>query len=237
MSFATRRLILVAALIFAVAAAAAGEEKVNVKYRWSVEASYPKTGMEKIDEQLQEWMEEHIALSVGEASELASADPEFSEGGWEMSTGYEVTRPSDKALSVVFETYFFPSHAAHPSGMMQAVNFSSATGEVLTLDDLFDDPDKALALFSEHAPRIVSERLTREHRDDFPDGLPDDAWFKDGLAPSRDNYSCLGLEPEGVRVYFQQYQILPYVFGMPDPLIPLSVLEPAGPSREVWPGR
>lgn len=241
MSYLRRFGPLLAALVLVAAVSAGGEEEGGdekrpeqrkMAFRWEVEASYPDLGSEKIGEKLKEWLSGYIADSVAEAKELA--DLEETKGFWDLWIDYSFTRPSDKAVSVIFETYTYPYGAAHPSGHVVAKNYLVESAEELTLDSLFRDPDKALAIFAENAPRIVSEDFMKNHADEFPDGLPIDDLFAEGFKPTRDNYDTLGLEEDGVRVIFQQYQVLPYVFGMPSPLIPLSLLEPAGPNREVW---
>ncbi len=207
----------------------------KMAFKWQVEASHPALGPEAVDKKIQEWLQAYIADSVAEARELA--DLEETKGFWDLWIDYSYTRPSEKAVSVIFEAYAYPYGAAHPSGEVISKNYLVESGEELTLDSLFKDPEKALAVFAEHCPGIVSESFKESHPGEFPDGMPDDAWFEGGFEPTRDNYNVFGLEEGGIRVYFQQYQILPYVFGMPSPLVPLSLLEEAGPNREVWPGK
>ncbi|MCD8140790.1 MAG: RsiV family protein [Planctomycetaceae bacterium] len=62
----------------------------------------------------------------------------------------------------------------------------------------------------------------------------DDLWFAEGFVPTQDNYAALALVPGGVRVVFQQYQVLPYAFGMPSVFFSLDELDPAGPDLALW---
>lgn len=226
--------LLVLLAVARVCAAEAEGETLEMGYTWTVKARYPKLEAEAAERALGGWLEKHIEKSVAESAGLAVADPDLPEGTWEMDVGYETTKPSEHILSVMFTTYTYPSRAAHPMTTMNSFNVDLATGRILEFADLFGDPEKALAIMSEKAPALVNEYLMREYTKDLPNGIEDDAWFKDGFAPETKNFSCLGLEPDGVRVYFQKYQVLPYVFGTPSAFMPLSMLEPALPNPEVW---
>lgn len=233
----------VLALLLALSAAMAraeedgGEEttKHTMSYTWKVKAEYPNLGVETTDRVLQEWLEKYIEKCVSETSGLASVDPDYPEGNWEMGITYDITKPSEKIASVLFIVYTYPSGAAHPMTTLSAVNLDITEGKRLELADLFEDPRQAVAIMSENAQQLINEHLKQEYGDVLPNGIEDDAWFKNGFDPVPENFSCLSLEPEGVRVHFQQYQVLPYVFGLPNALIPLSLFEPARPNRNVWP--
>lgn len=204
-------------------------------YTWTVKAAYPETGNEAADEAVRGWLERHVADHVAESGELASASPDFPVGEWTMQVEYTVTRPSRDVVSIVFSTCTYPSGAAHPLTTLDAVNCDLRNGALLHPADLFEDPEQAVAIMAEHAAGLIGESFRNRHPDQFPNGVEDGAWFAEGFRPTPENYSCLGLEAEGVRVYFQQYQILPYVFGSPNALIPLDLLAPAGPNPAIWP--
>lgn len=231
-------------ILAVVLAAAVGQARAQdgatggrIDFAWTVEASFPKLGHPIIDKKLQEWAEKNVADNVGEARDLASAD--FEDGAWEYWLTYTKSEPSPAAVSVSFEGYTYPKGAAHPTGKMTVLNFATDTGEELKLGDLFQNPDKALEIFSQNGKRLLTEALRTTAPDNFKtkadiDGL---VWFDEGFKPVPENYACLELAPEGVRVVFQQYQVLPYAFGMPLAVYPLELLAPAGPSAKVWPKR
>lgn len=228
--------VLVAVICAGSVSAAEIGEKVKAKCQWTVSVEYPKFNNPSIDEKIQEWVGEGVKGSMSNAVELVDIyEPEYELG---MEIDYETVQASPKVISVAFTTHIFPFRAAHPSANIATLNMSAENGEILTLDTLFKEPDKALAIFSECSRLIVGDNLQKEFADD-PDmnvgELVDSDWFKNGSTPTRENFAAFTVTPDGVRVYFQQYQILPYFLGMPDALIPFEKLEPAGPNRKFWP--
>lgn len=209
-----------------------GTEQTST-FAWDVDVKYPEMGHAGMDERIREWVNSHVAACLDEVKDFANVgDIDFS---WTMSMDYDTTAPSDKAVSLIFTTYTYAKSAAHPMRESNVLNFDTESGKRLSFDDLFDSPDKALAIFAEHAPRLVTEKMKGDYPELFENnGGPDDAFFVEGFEPDRDNYAQIGLEPEGVRVYFQLYQILPYVFGMPEALFTLDMLKEAGPRMAYW---
>ena len=217
-------------MVCGVGAAADAPGKARLVQAWTVEAEYPQTGVAEMDRRVREWLEAHINATMAEVA-VVSVHPEYDGESWDMGVGFETVRSLPMVVSVVFETYTNPSRAAHPMARRDVLNFNGETGRELGLGDLFADPERALAIMAEHAPRLVEAALREANPEAQLDG---DAWFADGFSPTRENYAALVPEKGGVRVIFQKYQILPYVFGMPEALIPLGLLEPAGPNCALW---
>lgn len=227
--------------VFAVSGVRAGEadggawrgvEKTSA-FSWNADVKYPELGHAEIDAQIRGWIDDNVVDCLDEVKELGTVDG--IDLSWTMSVDYEVTAPSDRAVSVIFTTYTYTLGAAHPMRVKHVLSFDADSGAVLSLDDLFADPEKALAVFSENAPRLVLEEMRADYPDSFADGAePAQAFFEEGFEPMRDNYAEIGLEPGGVRVYFQLYQVLPYVFGTPSALFTLDMLKEAGPKTGYW---
>lgn len=229
-------------LAVVLAAAAVGRARAQdgandgrIDFAWTVEAAFPKLGHPIIDKKIQDWAEKNVADRMNEAKDLATAD--YEDGAWEYWLTYTKSEPSPAAVSVSFEGYTYPKGAAHPSGTMTVLSFATDTGEELGIGDLFQNPDKALEIFSQNAKRLLTDTLRKSAPDAFPAKADLDSlvWFNEGFKPVPENYKCLELAPEGVRVVFQQYQVLPYAFGMPVAVFPLDLLAPAGPSAKIWP--
>lgn len=220
----------------AVFAADGAEEKLHMRYQWSIDANYPRLDDEKLDEELRRQLGAWLTEAITEVAEVAEPAPENPEGSWDMDVDYSISRPSDGAVSVVFDYSSYPSGAAHPMSGVRVVNLATKDGRLVTPDALFRDPEKALEILAANAPGLVKAQMREENPDLFPEEPDEETFFMEGFLPTPENYANLSLEPEGVRVHFQLYQILPYVFGMADPLVPLKLLEPAGPNAEFWPG-
>ena len=205
-------------------------KKVSMKAEWKVEAEYPDFDFPNIDNHIKAWLTAHIHSLMDNYKDVADADdPETS---LTVNITYCIATDSPEVVGLLFLTVMDLNLAAHPTASYSSLNFS-ANGEFLSLDSLFADPDRALEIFAEQAPKLLPAAFP--DREDELEGLDD--WIATGTAPNLDNYSCYIVEPDGLRIHFQQYQVVPYYLGMPDVLIPLSALEPAGPNAEVWPAR
>lgn len=229
-------LLALAVLVLAVVPSRAGEGKATLSYDWAIKAEYPTFDSPAANKLVQEWMNDHVEAYLNDGVANVSADPEFPSGSWEADIDYELNKVSDRYATIVFSTFVSPYGAAHPMRYLDVLNLDLAEGGRLSLDDLFADPDKAVAIMSERTPALLVEYFRDSHPESFPEDADKDFFFEDGWSPERENFDLLGMEPGGVRVYFQLYQVVPYVFGMPNILIPLNQLKPAGPNKEIWKG-
>lgn len=209
------------------------ERKGKFSFGWSVEAEYPRFGLDKVDRRICEWLEERVNGTVSDVA-VVSVDPDFDGETWKMAVNYVVCRPSERAVSIIFDIFTDPSRAAHPMTNSRVLSFDLKTEKELALADLFAVPEKALEIMAQHAPAMANEEIKDRYQDDYPDGLSDDKWFMDGFAPKPENYAAIVMVPGGVQVIFQKYQVLPYVFGVIAIEFPLELLDPAGPNLQLW---
>ena len=225
----------VLAIVLALAVASwafTGEEGASAAYGWKVDADYPVAGIPEIDTELREWLGENIRRNVTDYAGVV-IEPDFPEDNWWMGVGYEVSRPSDRAVSYIFTTILSPEKAAHPMTLVDVLSFDAASGKRLAFGDVFARPEAALEIMSRHAQKLAKEKLIKEHPD-TAEYLTDDMWYKEGFEPKQENYAALVLEPGGVRVVFQRYQVLAYVFGNPEAFFPLELFDVAGPNLTYW---
>lgn len=203
-------------------------EKAGMRAEWKINAQYPVFGNPDVDNHIKAWLTAHAAGIMDQVKDNADAD--VAEALFDLKIEYSVSATPSGALSVLFTTYSDSNHSAHPSAGLSALNFSPE-GKILFLDSLFAKPDLALEIFAQEAPKRIKQYY-RDRKEDI-EGVDD--MIADGTQPARENYSCYTLESDGIRIYFQQYQVVPYYLGMSDILIPLEALESAGPNPGVWP--
>lgn len=235
-----RKWLAAAAVLVAVAAAghgarAADAATAKLNHNLNLAVEYPQTGNKDIDRSIQDWLEEHIEETMAGFNGVA-VRPEYEGGSVDVAIGYDVSQPSERAVSFIFETMASPSGAAHPTTRVDVMNFDLESGHWLALEDLFGYPDKALEIMAANAKAAVNEELAKIRPDQYPHGLDEksDSWFSKGFEPTAENYAALVLAPGGVKVIFQQYQVLPYAMGMPEAFFPLKELEPAKPHYQLW---
>ena len=205
---------------------AAVEGNNHLRYVLTMDVDYPALGDDKIDAALRARFEDILRETLDELTGvvLFEDEPELVN---EVRAGYEVVRPSARTVGVILKTYRYAAGAAHGGTRADAVNFDLRTGNALSLEDVFINPEQALSIMSEHTVEALAKSMKEED-------IADAVLFEDGFGPMRENFRNFVLVPGGVRVIFQEYQILPYVFGLPEAFYSFEMLVPAGPRLEYW---
>ena len=188
----------------------------------SVSLAYPAFGVAAVDEDIRLWAESIAATFEREltANSGGSEDVE----NYQLTCTYDVSRPSPDAVSVAFDIWTYTG-GAHGNLDIITLNYSLITGQRLTLVDLFEDVDKALAIMSVTSREVLMRRLG---------GGVGEQMILDGTEPEADNFSSLSLEPGGVRIHFQPYQVAPWSAGAQSVTMTLDQLAPARPFRRLW---
>ncbi len=188
----------------------------------SIEISYPAFGVDAVDEDIRLWVES-IAATFERELTSGFRDSEEVEK-YELTCSYRISRPSADAASILFEIWTYTG-GAHGNLDLITLNYSFITGQRLTLVDIFEDVDKALALMSATSREELMRRLG---------GGVGEQMILDGTQPDADNFSSLSLEPDGVRIHFQPYQVAPWAAGAQSVSMTLEQLAPARPFKRLW---
>ncbi|GHS90675.1 hypothetical protein FACS1894107_02330 [Planctomycetales bacterium] len=209
-------------------------ENVENNFDWRVRTAFPATGVAAVDAQVSAFLKNFLAGQIAASGEV------FAPYNATLTVVGKLTRPSSRAVSVVLLMDNYEQSAAHPSHLTRVLNYE-ASGAALPFNKIFGKPENALTIFARLAPDLALEQLKKIVADDGALAQPDAAdlqemltGFQDGFAATAENYAAVGLEPTGVRLYFQEYQIAPYSFGMPTVLIPLADLADAEPNLALW---
>ena len=126
---------------------------------------------------------------------------------YELETTYSTTRSTPSVLSIVWKT------ASYTGG---------AHGN---LYDVFENLDTALDVMSRYCTKALTKSLGDMYNDDM---------LRSGTAPEAENFSSFALTPEGIRIFFQPYQVAPWAAGSQVVDIPLDALADAGPRLSLW---
>lgn len=145
---------------------------------------------------------------------------------YELMGTYEINRPSENAVSVLFSIYNYTG-GAHGMRELNCINFELPSGRRLALEDIFGKPQRALEILSDYS----RARLPAELGPDFVD----EDMLSSGTAPDAANFANLTLLPDAVRVEFGPYQVASWAAGLPQLPVPLADLAEAEPSRAIWP--
>lgn len=205
----------------------------TLEHQIALDVEYPITGQGKVDRLIQNWLEKRLERTLRSFSGVR-LDPDITESKVTLSVNYRETNPSDRAVSYIFDVYSYPFRAAHPMSKVHVLSVDLDRRERIDLESIFAHPKRALKIMAEKAPEAVRKELVERLDGQVDEEEVSSALFMEGFEPNADNYAALALEPNGVRVIFQLYQVAPYVYGKPEAFIPLSDFEEAGPRRELW---
>ena len=164
--------------------------------------------------------------------------PEFAHRQFELLLDFKIAATTP-AFASLRETGMQDTGGAHPMPVEAAFVFDRKAGKLITLDDLFADPDtarKALANFAHDAllkkfmanapkPGESSPAAIREWKSNMTQMLGD------GTKPTSVNYSVFVVRAgaasnaasPGLTLIFPPYQVAPYVYGTQTVDVPAGV--------------
>lgn len=123
----------------------------------------------------------------------------------EINGFYEVKTNERGLLSIALNIYGYTEHAAHGLTLLKSLTFDITTGNVYSLGDLFAPGSDYVKRISDIVKAQIAER-----------GIETLQPFA-SIRPDQDYY----VADKAIVVYFQLYEITPYVFGFP--MFPISV--------------
>ncbi|MFD1706448.1 DUF3298 domain-containing protein [Siminovitchia sediminis] len=125
----------------------------------------------------------------------------------EMIASYEIKNNQRRVLSLSLSNYAYHYHAAHGMTYLRALTFDLEQGKLCQLNDLFKPgSDYSAALLS-----LIREQIKQRNiqlLNDLPPKLNEQAFY---------------IADKTIVLYFQLYEITPYVFGFP--MFPISVYD------------
>lgn len=169
---------------------------------------------EEVQEQINRLIEEQVYKLIAEQKQWPdSAGLTIAE----MTGTYKIEVNKNGILSIRFENYTFPEHAAHGLTMVSSITLDLATGKVYTLRDLFQSGTGYLITLN----KMIAEQF--KERD-----LPMLKEFN-GITIQQDYY----LTNNALVIYFQAYEYTPGYVGIPEFEIPyrkiINIINEQGP--------
>lgn len=202
--------------------------------------TYPQVsgtpGDDAVNARLRSIAENDAAWFVGDLSELAALEEEYTDEWWEgvpseLGLAGTVVHTDDRLVTVRFERYWYPSGAAHGQHSTQVMTFDAVTGEEVRLGDLFQPGSQWLA---DLAPAVVEA---------FVSVYGDMVWMTalELRAARIGGDRSVGVVADGMEISFDAYSVGPGVLGSPWVLVPwaavLDVVDLDGPAGHLvrWP--
>lgn len=186
----------------------------------NIEAHYPVLGDPRIDADIADWakqLTENFRTTYAE-------EPAIGDTPYELKANYTQTRSADRVVTIVWEVGSYTG-GAHGNLDIITTTYDTNSGVSLDLYDIFTDLETALNVMGAYSYKVLSETLGDMRNEDM---------LRGGTTPDADNFSSFAMTPAGVRVFFQPYQVAPWVAGTQVVDIPLAELMDAGPRLELW---
>lgn len=201
--------------------------------RYSIRASYPQlrgilpaAALEKVNKAIVGMVMPDIAgLEQNAADGAAWAAKNLSETAQLpvdqssfLSAAYEIPYLTNGLASVRIRFEAYSAGAAHGMSYTRVLNARLGDGEIIDTEDLFVDGRQGLGWLSQYC----ATDLKRQYGADY-EALS--SFVADGTAPTADNFTNVSLEPDGLVVSFDPYQVGPYAAGPREVHIPASKVQ------------
>lgn len=193
---------------------------INVKYPYFPKASKEfntqvETVLKKaIDDQKQSsednWKARYETRAPGDD---ITAKPATDEDKWPFMADFTVAQSNDSYISFV-EEYSGFSGGAHGYANKVSFAYDVKNNKILTLKDLFPNNPEYLKTVSEASRADLKKQYVVMNDGEDTGTLV--SMIEDGTQPKEENFSVFTFTPTTIRLYFGQYQVGPYVLGMPE---------------------
>lgn len=153
---------------------------------------------------------------------------------YQLDITFSVARRTDDFVSVLVNGSSYTG-GAHPNPLVTSFVLHLSDNKLVTIADLFADPDAALKILSDESRRQLEGRFEAALRDQVGEGaalapaLKDmHDWVERGTEPKSENFAVFlvdGLESKaiGLTLVFPPYQVAPYVDGAPQVEVPAKI--------------
>lgn len=137
-------------------------------------------------------------------NELVGGDPA---SVVEIIGSYEIKNNQREVLSLTLSNYTYHYHAAHGMTIIKSLTFDLKQAKLITLKDLF----KLGSNYEKRLSDIIKKQINQRNIE-LLNPLPE-------IKPNQDFY----IADKTLVIYYQLYEITPYVFGFP--IFPISVYD------------
>jgi hypothetical protein len=208
-----------------------GEEKISDSLFYTTEIYSPYIGTSyfypvfhgddnALADELNQSMANILDGIIGDESALDTplhGDPPAAEITRTLSVSYGI-QTVNNILNLDFEGYWYGFGAAHPNSYILSYYLDKTTGKQYRLEDLFkEDTDWRMAI-----AKLVNQ-VFLETPDIFL-YIGDDAPEEERLEEFYREEYYAAVTADGLKIYYQQYDIAPYAAGFPTALIPYDKL-------------
>jgi hypothetical protein len=187
-------------------------EKSEGKY-YTMNLSYPQSGEAEYPE-IYAFATSTVQDFLGQAENISDSDAEIMNLGGDRKYDLEITTriaTSTQTVTYIIEAYTFTG-GAHGNTTVATFTYDK-TGKPVTLDDIFSAP---------YLNKIAAMSRTYFYNTLGDEAIPE--MIDSGTSATSTNFSDWYLTDQNITFIFGQYQVGPYVVGMPEFSIAKSAL-------------
>lgn len=143
--------------------------------------------------------------AVESARYVPSNQPPFN--SYQLNVNYQITYNTGCVTSLYIDQYTFMG-GAHGETLRSSDTWDFNTGKLLLLKDFYPHD----STFSENILKGIIQQIEERLK------VTPSSYFDDYATLLRDNFrlDSFYIEPKGIVIYFQQYEIAPYASGIPE---------------------
>jgi hypothetical protein len=119
------------------------------------------------------------------------------------------------ALASFTLTWVDDASASEPANGVETLNYDLSTGQRIAFDDLFTDPEVALAVISNEAQKQLVDVLGASY---------DQVVVSDGTRPSRLSFLNWAITVDGIKITFAEHQVATTLSSLPVVVVPWADL-------------
>lgn len=192
--------------------------------RYSIDVTYPALAERSAQAgEFNKAVKSRVDEFVGDfrkiLSEMTDEDRSFLPEGvnYTLDVGYSIDYAGADIISVSFgeSTY---TGGAHPNHWTSTLNFDMKGGKVITLESLFKPGSNYLKVISDYC---VKDIIKQQEND------ADAEWIGNGAGPKAENFKAWTITKDGLKFYFDPYQVGPYSSGGFEVTMPYSKIPSA----------
>lgn len=141
-----------------------------------------------------------------------------------FSSDFTIVQSNSSYISFVLRYSGF-SGGAHGYEINTSFNYDVKNQKLIELKDLFPNDSQYLTSLSNQSREFLMKEFATVSEDDKKNSTPEAlkeyvdnivSMINSGTEPSVENFSVFTFTGDKIKIYFAQYQVGPYAFGMPE---------------------
>lgn len=160
--------------------------------------SYPRSKYQVLRKEIEKYIHSNIDTFIKEST---STDQNLPYSLYIYYDEYE----TKEYISYVFYNSLFTGDA-HPNNTIYTINYDKMNHKIIDINDLVRRNSNILNLFSNESRKIFQNK--KEFKDPNMNQM-----LIEGTMPNENNFRNFVMTPNGILLFFEQYQIAPYYMG------------------------